>query len=119
MSKQKEQELDQLLPLQTLINHKYKDSTIMYRLMWLKSPHLVEQTLCNISKQEEFAQFLQDPQALFKLGVEYDEKKKYAEAVACWEAAAAFGHAVAQNNIGYCYRYGLGVTKDEKRAVEW
>jgi TPR repeat protein len=29
------------------------------------------------------------------------------------------GHVVAQISLGFCYRNGLGVEKDEKRAVSW
>src|SRR6266498_4129306 len=29
------------------------------------------------------------------------------------------GNIIAQYNLGYCYRYGKGVSKDEKKAFEW
>lgn len=39
--------------------------------------------------------------------------------VRLWEIAANKGDAIAQNNLGTCYYYGLGVEQDYKKAVEW
>ena len=33
--------------------------------------------------------------------------------------AANLGNADAQNNLGHCYFYGLGVTEDIPQAIEW
>jgi TPR repeat protein len=36
-----------------------------------------------------------------------------------YQKAAEQGNAVAQFNIGYLYEYGLGVQKDQSKAMEW
>lgn len=33
--------------------------------------------------------------------------------------AAEQGHAVSQFNLGYCYEYGMGFTKDNSEAIRW
>src|SRR6266542_3228146 len=33
--------------------------------------------------------------------------------------SARRGNIIAQYNLGYCYRYGKGVSKDKKKAFEW
>jgi TPR repeat protein len=40
-----------------------------------------------------------------------------AEAVRLWRLAAAQGHAVAQNNLGYMFSIGDGVAQDQAEAV--
>jgi TPR repeat protein len=45
--------------------------------------------------------------------------KDYAVAVKWWRKAAEHGYAKAQFNLGYCYRYRLGVKGDYKEAVKW
>ena len=52
-------------------------------------------------------------------GWEYYNKKDYNSAVQYHYEAAKRGDAVAQRSVGYCYQYGLGVTKDEYEAVKW
>ncbi|MFR0872929.1 MAG: tetratricopeptide repeat protein, partial [Oscillospiraceae bacterium] len=41
------------------------------------------------------------------------------EAVDWYTKAAELGNAIAMCNLGVCYKYGTGVKKDEKKAVEW
>jgi TPR repeat protein len=36
-----------------------------------------------------------------------------------YRKAAEQGDAFAQNNLGYMYQYGYGVTKDYAEAVKW
>lgn len=39
-------------------------------------------------------------------GIEYYNKKDYANAVKCFQQAAERGDAIAQYNLGNCYYYG-------------
>ena len=43
----------------------------------------------------------------------------YAEAVKWYRKAAEQGHAVAQDYLGFMYRYGLGVTRNDAEARKW
>ena len=52
-------------------------------------------------------------------GWEYYNKNEYNSAVQYYYESAKRGYAKAQCNLGYCYEYGLGVTKDEYEAVKW
>jgi len=45
-------------------------------------------------------------------GVEIDKKKD----VELYERAVSLGDASAMNNLGYCYQYGEGITKDMKKT---
>ena len=56
---------------------------------------------------------------LYKKGDEFYYKKQYPEAVECYRKAAEQGYAAAQNDLGYMYRNGYGVTKDYGEAVRW
>jgi TPR repeat protein len=65
----------------------------------------------------EFAERLaqaNDPLAMFVLGKNADSNQ---EKVAWYQKAVEQGYARAQSNLGYCYRNGIGVEKDEKEAV--
>lgn len=48
----------------------------------------------------------------------YDENK-FSEAVYWYRRAGKKNHAKAQNDLGVCYEYGIGVNKDLKQAVQW
>ena len=52
-------------------------------------------------------------------GWEYYNKEDYNSSVQYQYEAAKRGHAEAQRSVGYCYKYGLGVTKDVYEAVKW
>ena len=56
---------------------------------------------------------------LYKKGDEFYYKKQYPEAVECYRKAAEQGYDAAQNDLGYMYRNGYGVTKDYGEAVRW
>ena len=56
---------------------------------------------------------------LYNQGIAYYNQKNYTEAVKFFRQAAEQGHASAQNKLGYCYRKGYGVPKDDSKAVEW
>ena len=47
------------------------------------------------------------------------EKKVLDEVFEEYIKAAEQGLADAQYNLGWCYRSGTGIDKDEQRAVEW
>lgn len=40
------------------------------------------------------------------------------EAVKYWAQAAELGHAPANNELAYCYRYGRGTNVDMAKAIE-
>ena len=46
-------------------------------------------------------------------------KKDYHEAVKWYRLAADQNYHRAQNNLGVCYEYGLGVEKDPTEATKW
>ena len=52
-------------------------------------------------------------------GEEFYQKKKYNAAVQYYHRAALMGYDVAQNDLGFCYDKGLGVTQDYAEAVKW
>lgn len=45
--------------------------------------------------------------------------QNYSEAARCYRLAADQGHAAAQNNLGFCYHNGWGVSKDLGQAAMW
>ena len=49
------------------------------------------------------------------LGGEID----YDKALKLFHQSAAGGNTYAENNIGFMYTYGLGVTKDYSQAFKW
>ena len=59
------------------------------------------------------------PEEIYQNGLEHYDKQNYAEAVKWIRKAAEQGFAAAQNNLGECYYYGQGVTKDYYEAVKW
>ena len=59
------------------------------------------------------------PEALYQQGRVHYDRKEYEKAVPLFQKAAEQGHAPAQNNLGYCYQYGEGVTQNKEEAVKW
>ena len=59
-----------------------------------------------------------DPEAQFVLGVMYKKLYKLEESIKWFRKAANQGSANAQFNLGMIYANGLGVEKDEQKAVE-
>ena len=55
----------------------------------------------------------------FDAGMAAFERGDYATAVREWRPLAEQGHAEAQNYLGWLYRWGLGVPRDEAEAVRW
>ena len=60
-----------------------------------------------------------DAQSQFEMAKMYEDDLNYTEAAEWYKKAANGGHASAQNNLGYCYYAGDGVTKDYTEAVKW
>jgi hypothetical protein len=56
---------------------------------------------------------------LYNKGDEFYNKKLYPEAVECYRKAAEQGYAAAQNELGWMYQNGYGVTEDYGEAVKW
>lgn len=57
--------------------------------------------------------------ALYMLGNVYERKKEYEKAKNYYEIGAKTGDAMAINNLGYLYRYGLGVPQDYDKAKHY
>ena len=67
---------------------------------------------------------LDDPIAIFGLGIRhrdgrYGFTQDYTKALEFWHRAAELGYAGAYNNIGYLYKFGLGVEVDKKKAIHY
>ncbi len=45
--------------------------------------------------------------------------ENFSEAALWCLNAADLGHAEAQSALGYCYEFGIGVTRDDAQAVHW
>ena len=56
---------------------------------------------------------------MYRRGITAYEAKRYDEAVDWYRKAAEQGHDGAQNNLGYLYHNGEGVTQDFAEAVKW
>ena len=59
------------------------------------------------------------PSQQYKWGERCCSAGNYAEAMRWWCKAAERGHASAQNNLGACYYFGKGVSKDLREAAKW
>ncbi|MDO5470037.1 MAG: protein kinase [Akkermansia sp.] len=61
--------------------------------------------------------------ALFRLGLCYEDRigteQNFAQAIACYQAAAAANVTDAQFTLGLCYANGQGVEQDTAKAFEW
>jgi len=55
----------------------------------------------------------------YKIGYDYSQRGRNADAFKWMIKAADAGHAAAQNNIGLSYLHALGAPKDEKKAFFW
>ena len=60
-----------------------------------------------------------DAQSQFEMAKMYEDDLNYTEAAGWYKKAANGGHASAQNNLGYCFYYGRGITQDYTEAVKW
>jgi len=57
--------------------------------------------------------------AQYEVGVRYGFRQKYAEAAELFRKAAEQGYSLAQEKLASYYLHGLGVDKDELKAIEW
>ena len=53
------------------------------------------------------------------LGVKFYNRQTYDEAIKWFKKAAAQGHKYAEYNMGLCYEYGNGTTKNKQEALAW
>ena len=56
---------------------------------------------------------------LYQQAKAHDNRKEYEEAARLYKKAAEQGHALAQNDLGYCYQHGEGVPQDKVEAANW
>ena len=55
----------------------------------------------------------------YKRGLRYFDAQNYGNAVKWFTKAAVRGSTEAQLKLVYCYRFGIGVAKDDVKALEW
>ena len=85
-------------------------------------PAMLELAKLNGSRAEELylkAANLGNLDAMCALGNYYYERHENTEAVEWFRKAAEQGHAQSQEELGYCYKLGIGVKKDYDKAREW
>jgi len=63
--------------------------------------------------------FAQSSDEINKKGIEFLMQKNYEQGIPLLQKSAEMGNAEAQYNLGYCYEFGVGITKDEKIATSW
>ena len=68
---------------------------------------------------DTFNVMMYNAEAQNSIGETYYDNHDYARAMEWYQKAAAQGHALAQNNIGFLYQNGLGVEQDYAKAMEW
>lgn len=68
-------------------------------------------------KQQPKRSFSDSAVEAFKKGEEYDEKRDYQAAIACYQSAADEGHLLAQCKLGEIFMYGHGVKTDRDKAI--
>lgn len=71
----------------------------------------------NISDIDFKAIELNDSNLFLNKGANLYNEGKYNEAMEYYEIAAAMNNSHAISNLGYCYLYGRGIPKDEKKAL--
>ena len=87
----------------------------------IKDPHAKKQLeLCNKQLETNVPDFeINDAAQQNAKGVSFFREKNYTEAVEWYRKSAEQGDAGGQANLGYMYRNGYGVTKDDAEAVKW
>lgn len=71
----------------------------------------------NISNVDFKAIEQNDSNYFLNKGANLYNKGEYLGAIEYYEIAASMGNSHAISNLGYCYLYGRGIPKDEKKAV--
>src|SRR5580658_4927773 len=65
------------------------------------------------------ADFFNTPDSLYRRGKALYDKKQFPEAFMLFQQAADAGHAEAENQVGWMYARGEGVTTDYAKALIW
>ena len=68
-------------------------------------------------KEEELAKI--SSEEWFALGQQCYSNGKFTEAADKYRKAAELGHAMAQLNLGYMYKHGIGVGKNSFESEKW
>ena len=76
-----------------------------------------EETLAETQRRKGSEE--EDPETLYRRGMDLIDELKPAEAAECFLKAAEQGHAEAQFNLGICYEDGDGVPWSYIEAVKW
>ena len=59
----------------------------------------------------------QDAKEIYEQGVKLFSKQDYYPAFVSFETAADKGSIEAKSELGWCYLYGYGTEKDEKKSI--
>lgn len=73
----------------------------------------------SISENERTTSESKTPADWFTLGLNAYNTQNYTEAVKWYRKAAEQGNADAQNNLGFCYSKGYGITQSRAEAIKW
>ena len=73
----------------------------------------------SISENERTTSESQTAADWFTLGLNAYNTQNYTEAVKWYRKAAEQGNADAQNNLGFCYSKGYGITQSRAEAIKW
>lgn len=73
----------------------------------------------NIQEDEAEKKITVTDEQLFSKAIEYQGLKRYKEAYDIFITLAEGGHSGAQFELGRCYEYGKGTSKNAAKAVEW
>ena len=82
-----------------------------------KLDKLVQKQRALNNKQQPKQIFSDSAIEAFNKGEEYNEKRDYQAAIACYQSAADEGHLLAQCKLGEIFMYGHGVKADRDKAV--
>ena len=69
--------------------------------------------------QAAISEYPRAPRFQYQLGRAYSAGEQYAEALRWYRKAVEQDYAVAQNNLGWMYQNGRGVSQDDAEAVKW
>ena len=108
-------------------------SGCIYAVSKIQMDHEIKCPFCRVpapgSDEESFKRIMKrvevsDAEAVNFLGYLYAEglsglPQDYAKALELWHQAGELGHAAAYNNVGFAYDNGIGVERDEKKAVHY
>ncbi|MDO5295783.1 MAG: tetratricopeptide repeat protein [bacterium] len=84
---------------------------------WLDDLNRISNTLEEHNRQAEAKR--QELENLNERGMDAYKAKDYDSAITYWSQAAQQRYAPSQYNLGYCFRYGIGVQADAQQAVQF